>query len=290
MRSLILLIISAVFVIFAIVWYFFIAPQVNKGKIDINYKAQIDSVDNFYDEGLADYSGKIQSKTEFYFEKIEEKDGISIIKNVFDVRTPDGEPIFSVEREYGIDRDGRHAAGYGDRDRNGYLFAPQGLKKGQNFTYWHINYDGPANMEFQNGDNIFGLDVYRYKTKYENVDIDQTSNLGHLPGVPEERGINLDPVLELWIEPVSGHLVKYKDNTIAYYYDSFTKSRIHPWNNFGNTYLESSIAKQVSIAKSKKQSIQIMQWTPPIVAIIFSAVLSILAMLTRKSKANSGLA
>ncbi|MBI3633069.1 MAG: ABC transporter substrate-binding protein, partial [Candidatus Vogelbacteria bacterium] len=175
-----------------------------------------------------------------------------------------GEKIFAVERLYGIDaKTGKHVAGFGDKDRDGYLFAPRHLKTGEPFTYWHINYDGPAHMVFAGEENLFGLPVYRYETRYEGVKIDQTKNLGYLPGVGVTRGVELEPYLQLWIEPVSGHLVKYKDDTVAYYYDLKTGQRQNPWNHFSNTYTTESVKEQVELAQEEKFIITVTDYVVP---------------------------
>lgn len=152
-----------------------------------------------------------------------------------------------------------HRAGVGDTDRTGYLFAPKNLHK-QDFIYWHINYDTAATMKFLSEETILGLPVYRYEARYT---VDQTANLGHLPQVPETRGVNLDIQLQTWIEPKTGHMIKYQDDTTAYYYDKKTSTRIAPWNKFGNTYTDVSVREHVKNAREEKQKLLIIEWIIP---------------------------
>jgi hypothetical protein len=209
---------AGIFFILALWWVFILVPKLSLYRSDFSLKIDIASVDNLYDEVNNKFSGEKTSRTTFSYETTASKNGILTIDNVFDVRTLQGDSIFSVHREYGIDaRTGAHVKNFGDRNREGHLFAPKHLKKGQPFIYWHINYDGPAYMEFVSEEKLFGLNVYKYETNYQNVLIDQTKNLENLPGVGITRGIKLDPRLTLWIEPVSGRMVKYQDETIAYY-------------------------------------------------------------------------
>jgi hypothetical protein len=271
------------FIVTIPVWLWFIAPQITKLPRDFYYEAKIFSQDNFYDEEKQEFGKKINSNTNFYYQAVSEKNGVYEIKNVFDVKTPDGEPIFSAERLYGIDPvTSAHVKEFGDKDRSGYLFAPKGLRKDDKFTYWHINYDGPARMVFAEEEVILGLPVYRYESWYEGIDIDQTERLGHLPGVGITRGINLDPHLQLWIEPVSGHLVKYEDISTAYYYDLATGERLYPWNRFNNQYTNETIILQVSTAQNLKwKIIAVMRIIPLLLGIC--AVLLIFATM-RKNK------
>ena len=258
------------------IWMLLVAPYLIKIPDDFRYSVDIISKDNFYDASTGSYSGEIGSDTFFSYEVISRrKNNVLLIKNLFDVRSPSGAEIFSVERIYGIDRKtGMHVAGYGDKDREGYLLAPRHMKRGQDYTYWHINYDTPAQMLFQGEEIINGLKVYRYKEEYH---ADQTEDLTHLPNVGVTRGINLDIDLQTWVEPVSGRLVKYEDNTIAYYYDLHTRNRIHPWNKFSNRYSRGSVMEQVRFAKIEKQRILLIGRIIPLLfaVVIFAIFLSL---------------
>jgi putative ABC transport system substrate-binding protein len=263
----------------AAVWPWWIAPSLTKLPHDFSYRADIFSLDNFYDEAQQQFLGEKRSVTQFSYEVVDQKQESLIVKNLFDVRTVTGEKIFAVERLYGIHpKTGQHTANLGDKRRDGTLFAPKNLKKGTPFTYWHINYDGPALMTFANEENLFGLKVYRYFSRYQGVNIDQTENLKFLPGVGVTRGIQLDPYLQLWIEPVTGRMVKYKDETTAYYYNLATKERLHPWNKFGNTYQRSSVKKQVEIAKGQKAFFRLAQITMPVFLMLAAFVVLLLGL------------
>jgi CHASE1-domain containing sensor protein len=211
---------------------------------NFTYRANILSYDNFFDEHKNDFSGDILSKTRFSYNVEKKENNVLTIHNIFDVRKPSGNPIFAVERLYGIDQiSGEHINGYGDKNRNGYLFAPK--NPGREFTYWHINYDVPALMKFRGKERVEGLLVYRYECDYK---ADQTKNLGYLPGVPQQQGVEMDINLKLWVEPTTGYLIKYEDHTTGWFYDIKTKKRTHPWNRFHNQFEETSISNQVQNA------------------------------------------
>ena len=232
-----------------LIWILFVNRFYPAIPDDFTYRANILSYDNFFDENKNDFSGEIFSKTKYSYRVDKKQDRVVTIRNVFDVRKPSGEPIFAVTRLYGIDQiTGQHVYGFGDKNRSGYLFAPQNA--GNEFTYWHINYDAPALMKLRGEEEIEGLTVYRYECNYK---ADQTSNLTFLPGVPKERGVELDINLKLWIEPKTGYLIKYEDHTTAWYYDIKSKKRIHPWNRFHNQFEETSISNQIQIALLAKE-------------------------------------
>ncbi|MAZ40501.1 hypothetical protein CL654_00060 [bacterium] len=269
------LLISLLFFVAALAWYSFVAPELLRLPQGFNYQTEVLSLDNFYDEEEGRYLGDQRSVTRFSYDVIDEVDDVYIIDNVFSVQTPEGDPIFSTSQQYGINPvTQEHVPGYGNRDRKGYLFAPRNLKEGEPFTYWHINYDGPAELTYVGKEVLSGVETYHYESFYEGVPIDQTENLSGLPGVPEERGIIVEPHLELWIEPITGYLVKYQDDTIAYYYDQETKEKIAPWNHFKNSLSRSSIANNAEAALSLRQYTFNVQYVIPF--LLFVIALSIL--------------
>lgn len=231
-------------------WVGWASPQILQIPTDFSDTAEVVSVDNFFDETINDYHGEQYSKTVWSYQVVSSSEGNRVIKNDFAVSTLDNTPIFQVSRLYGIDpKTGQHVSGIGDRDRSGYLFAPRNLKKGQEFDYWHVNYDAPAYMSYVNEEYVQGVRVYKYESNYEGVTVDQTKNLDHLPEVGESRGVELEPKLQIWVEPITGRLIQYQDNTIAYFYDLKTHERLTPWNKFTNRLAESSVearAKQIN--------------------------------------------
>jgi len=251
-------------------WIYLAAPEILKLPRDFSYSADIVSVDDFYDHEAGDFGGEQFSKTEFSYHAVSGDGDRLFVRNVFDVRTQSGEPIFKTERLYGIDaKTGKHVRGLGDRDRDGYLFAPRGLKRGQPFTYWHVNYDGPARMTYVREESLYGLKVAVYETRYEGVKIDQTKDLGFLPGVGITRGVELDPHLTLWVEPVTGRVVKHEDETVAYFYDLLTHERIEPWNRFKNTYAEETVPGIVaSIRFQKYETLLVEDVVPLLLALV----------------------
>ncbi len=239
-----------VFVIFAGLFRFWLAPFFLKLPANFTYEGQLTSVDNFYDESLQKFAGEQYSKSNFSYRVTDSVSGIYSVENTFSVSTLDDQPIFSTVRNYGIDSiTWAQVPGFGDHDREGYLFAPSGLDPNESFTYWHVNYDAPAKMTFLESTTLFGLPVNHYESYYEDIWVDQTDSLDGLPGVPEERGIVVEPHLELWIEPASGYLVKYHDDTYAYYYDINTQEKLDPWNHFSNTFSDDSVQQHVKEAE-----------------------------------------
>lgn len=276
------LIIALILIVIAASWFFLISPELLKLNKSFKYEAEINSQDNFFNEETNTFDGEMRTVAKFSYEAQENTNNKSIldINNGFEVRTTEGEEIISINRVLGINKKTRqHNPNYGDKERNGFLFAPQELKKSNTFTYWHVNYDAPTEMKFVEEEVISGLKTYKYESYYTDATIDQTEQLTFLPEVGVTRGVNLEPHLQLWIEPVTGYLVKFHDETTAYYYNLETKERINPWNKFSNTIQKTSIEKNIKIAKDKKTAHILIKYITPITLAILGLSLLIAALL-----------
>jgi PAS domain S-box-containing protein len=263
------------------IWFFYVIPDLQKLPRNFQYSSEVESIDNFYDPLLKSYNGETKSRTIFSYQVEKIVNNVLIIKNDFDVRKLSGEKIFSVTRKYGIDQFTQsHLQQYGDHSREGFLFAPPNLHK-QDFTYWHVNYDVPARMKFIAEEDISGLKVYRYES---NFTADQTKDLTNLPEVGRTRGVNLNVHLTLWVEPQTGYLINYKDETTSYFYDLATGNRIYPWNQFRNTFSAFSIQEKANEAKKLLLSAQLVKEIIPLILFIFTLTWTVLTIFHRFNK------
>lgn len=261
-------IITGSFLIAVPIWLVVIAPYLKKLPSNFYYTADIFSFDNFYNSKLKRFEGQKISKTIFRYDTIARNKKMQTIRVIFDVKGLNDAPIFFVSRLYYIDPFNYQHVSFADVKRNGYLFAPRYVGK-KDFYYWHVNYNAPAKLKFVDKAEINGLTVYHYRANYS---ADQSENLSHLPGVPQKRGIKVDVNLNLWIEPISGWLVKYQDNTLAYYYDRQTGKITEPWNKFTNRYTQNSINTQIKQATFLKWKILFIDFGIPGIFILISLI------------------
>jgi signal transduction histidine kinase/CHASE1-domain containing sensor protein len=238
------------------VWIFLITPFLLQISDDFTYQADMVSVDNFYDEKLGDYQWEQYSDTQFSYEVVEKNGPILTIKNTFHVQTSAGKTIFHTAPLYAINSiTGQHVKGAGDRERSWYLFAPRWLNTTDTFSYWHVSNNQPVTMEYAWERFFFGLRLLKYESQNQEP-LDQTEFMHHLPGIPEERGIKLNNRISLWIEPISGYLVKFEDRSEEYFYfDRQTGEKIVPYNQFLNVYTDESFRDHIEQAKDAKQKV-----------------------------------
>ena len=274
------------FLLVGLALLFFIAPRFSYLSSDFSYQADVISHDNFYDEAAEKYQGELTSKSRFFYQTVASNNHVLDIEHVFDVRQLNDVPIFSVTRNYAIDaRTGRHVPEQGDVSREGYLFAPkEKIAKKDTFTYWHVNYNVPAQMEYQESIDVDGLELHRYRAY---ITADQTDDLTNLPQVPEERGIITEAVLDIWVEPVTGYLVRYQDIATAWYYDQSTGDKIVPWNSFSNTYSDLSYRFHVDQARKQRTLSIIFSIASPTIFIGIGLIFAVLFFLKKHKEKNT---
>lgn len=283
---------SACFLIL-IIWVRIALPHFFALPANFTYSSNVRSFDNFYDTAKGAYSGENQSDTRFLYKVVSQSEDVLTVANTFDVRTLDGKPIFSVIRKYGIDRiTVKHISNAGDHDRSGYLFAPKmkGLlaqipDKGT-FDYWHINYDTPAHMVYKSTEYLFGLNVYRYESDFV---ADQTKELsGVLPDVGKTKGIKLNVHLVIYVEPYTGKILQYNDDTYAYYYSLSNGDKLDPWNHFHNSTTQNSAAEQSKNIASEKTKMIIYEYFITIIFILLILILTSYTYINIFLKTKSG--
>ena len=237
-------------VIFFILLFFLwrnIAPFFLKMPQDFFYRANLLSLDNFYNNSTNEFEGENASITNFFYKINEVNGNTAIVDAVFDVRTIDGDPVFSVSRQYGIDRTSwQHTEIAGDRKREGHLFAPRRLAEGDSYIYWHVSYDAPIEMSYQETEYIEGVRLYKYRGT---VLVDATPGYSHLEGVPEEKGVKTESEIYLWIEPMTGRMINHTDSGVSFYFDYDTGERLSTINKYENKVEYPSVKEQLSIVK-----------------------------------------
>lgn len=74
----------------------------------------------------------------------------------------------------------------------------------------------------------------------------------------------------MWIEPVSGYVVKIEDRSEEYYYfDNKTGQKIAPYNQFLNTYTEKSVRDHVKAAFDARNRVLIVEFIIPTILVFF---------------------
>lgn len=236
-RSFGITLIGLIFLVLAGIIGYFNYANMYELEDDFSLSLEVVSFDNFYDVEAEVFTGEQQSVTDFSYKVIQSQDELRTVENRFDVETLAGEPIVNIVREYYINaQTGGHDDGLSHK--SGFLFGPRmrGFKPNYpdkaGFEYWHVNYNAPIFLSFIEEQTIFGQAVYVYEG---HAVVDQTTELGNIPGVGEQFGMKLYVFLRLYIDPVTGQLVSYEDKATAFFTDIDTGEELYPWNSFRNS-------------------------------------------------------
>lgn len=242
-------------------WRYVVLLELEKIPSDFSLKAELFSVDNFFDSEKNDFKGEEISKSLLTINVSFVQEDVLLLDTVFDVETLSGEQIFRAEKQFGVDaKTGKNVPGYGDQDREGFFLFPKHAEK-KSYTFWHYSFTKPVLLDFVGEEILHNLQVYHY-----------TGSLAEQKGihqwevgiVPEDTLIFSKVQVNVWIEPTSGYFVKLRDTGETFYHDPVTKQMLFPKNKYSNTFADDTIANQVLRAYRQKQSIILYEQLIPI--------------------------
>lgn len=244
---------------------------------NFSYSADMVGTDSYYDLANQRFSGERYSKVQLSYVSTGENKNVASIQNVLRAVTIAGDPVAVISQQRSIQRSSGQSLVQADPTRPEYLFAPRNLQKGQSFTFRHVTYDAPAVMNYSGQEELFGLTVYHYETQYETVGrLEQKNATGTLP---PGQGMEYEPRLQIWVEPVSGWLVKLSDDTTTYTYDKSTGKRLQVFNHFVSQFTDESVKQHVAYAKSLKRQQVFAHQTGPVLLIMAVFIVALVVAL-----------
>jgi hypothetical protein len=254
------------------VWIFRVTPELLKLPGDYSFKAESFGTEkDSYEIGGEFEPGFVYNGVRK--DEVTRVDGNTlVIEGIFDANTLDGTELFISEAEYGVDRVTRqNVKGFGNKDRDGYFIFPQKTEK-RSYDLWFPMYTDKITLDFQREDVVEGLDTYYFKGQAKKVD--DTDGYVFLDLIPESYFGYTDSVIEMWVDPTTGTLVKYRDDGISYYADKVNGENVHTFADWSNTWKDDTIANQVRIAQNEKQKIHLFErWIPILLGLISLAFL-----------------
>lgn len=159
-----------------------------------------------------------------------------------------------------------------------YVFAPRNLKPKQTFSFWYAPYARSAVMRYDGTEDLFGLQVYRYSADFSKSGTLPAANI-YNENLPNGQSLQYKPQMHVWIEPTTGWLLKYTENTTAYFYDTTTGVTFKPAYSYTNITTDESVSQQVAYAQALKLQLSIAREVlPAILLLIALTVLASLAM------------
>jgi len=99
---------------------------------------------------------------------------------------------------------------YTDAQSSETVLAPRDLKKSDEFYFRPPGADTAVLMKFDAQETINGLAVFRFKNERTVAQPSETASVSRKPG----ESLAMQETFEMWAEPTSGWLVKYKDSKL----------------------------------------------------------------------------
>jgi CHASE1-domain containing sensor protein len=279
------LIISAVLLLIALVMLWYESAHVLYVPPDFAYSADILSTDNAYDTVNNRFAGERYTRGKFFVRPIADApNGMVEVESNFESNALNGRPASAASQTYQVDpRTGKYASD-GSASEASYLFAPRHIQKETSFRYRHIAYEAPVRMDYADQETLFGLNAYRYESNFRDAARVELTNPSR--AVPEGEGVLYTPRIQLWIEPTTGWLLKYEEDTTLSYFDRATGERLRPYHTFTNVFTEESVRQHVQYARTIKQRISFGQQAAPSI-ILIAAILTALVILRRRLTISS---
>lgn len=252
---------------------------------DFSYSIDIISSDNLYSPEHQRYEGARYTKGTVSYSVVDDSNPPTV-RNVLQSIDIRGNIVANISRTRQVDaQSGKYLTKANDSSDPGYLFAPRNLAKGQSFTYRHVTYDTPAHMKYVGEDTIADVPVYHYRASF-NADTLIKQEDVKAEGIGANQGLAYQPTLDVWVEPVTGWLVNYRDDSTVVVYDKESGKTVRPYDRFSGRMSEESVLQQVAYARGLKYQLTFGNQIAPGI-MMFLVLIGVAAIWSARLKAQS---
>jgi hypothetical protein len=266
------------------VWRYLMVPELLKLPGDYSSEISLYGTENVYDETLNDFGGE-EAVQVVRRVTVEDLEGVIVkINDFFSSAYLSGEVFYKTDQDFIVDRVTKKIQG-----TDTYFEFPRNLTRGD-YSTWFYYLTEPFKVKFERDERILGLETYLFSYDLE---FDATSGFSEAdPLVPEVYNVKEVPSGKIWVEPVTGVIVKLVDRGDDYYVEKtgsiMSAPVVSPLFKWTATYSDDTIANQVRIAQNEKQKIILFErWIPILLGLISLAFL-IALFASRKVALKSG--
>jgi hypothetical protein len=192
---------------------------------------------------------------------ISNSQGVNIIQSSLNWYNEAGDLIFLSSGIYGVDQRTRaNVIGYGDVQRNGQFLFPTRLQPGT-YIFWDCMYIGPRQATFERAEMLNGIPVLVFSFIVNALN--ETSGYSYLPLVPERYLAHTNGTGLLWIEPLSGLIVKYEEKGVSYFVEPASGKKMEDFHIWSDGYTPASQAAQLKLAADLRlRTLLVETWLP----------------------------
>lgn len=205
------------------------------------YELVLNSHDNLFDPVKGVYEGEKRTLGTFTLENEAAYFFKARLAANFIVKSIDGKTIFECRRNYYLNRyRWTHTTLEDESHEKSYLFSPH-FNNGHPYIYLHISYNHPIRLVYQKETTLMGMRVFEYASTFQT---EQDKELKRIGVLKENEQSLLDVHLTVWVDPVTGWLIKYADEATVSIMDE-GGNLLRPWNRFRNMSKDETVAAHV---------------------------------------------
>ena len=227
-----------------------VAPSILELPKDYSLNIEYFSTNKEYDFDKSKWSEQLVSKSIREDKTIDSRDDHIIIESNFHVENLLGETLFSFSETYDVNQASLKAKNLNEEnEKNTYFRFPPFVKK-QNYHLINTDIIGAVNLEYKRSEPLKGLNTYVFG--FDKKNIDETAGYSRVNGVPEEYGVLTDTWGSMWVEPVTGRIVKFENFGNGTRVNKTTLKRDRIFTHWSKETIEVDILRSVKEAEQKK--------------------------------------
>lgn len=252
------------------IWYFVFLPLVTALPTSFSQTAKLSHTeDNRFTIG-GQWSGQTISTGEVLETVTKNEYRQAFISSKFDVQSLVGEPLFSLNQSFTVDRiTMKNYPSAVDPAGETYFYFPKRLSRSP-IRWWPGTFGEPLDLIFIDIETIKGLRVYHFRG--ERADINDTAGYEFLPMVPQKYYVLSRANLDVFVEPSSGTVVDYRDEGVSYY-AGLDKRRVWDLAKWSNKFTDLTIDERIEKAKESQRSLFLLEVITPLLLLLVSLLL-----------------
>jgi hypothetical protein len=258
-------------------WYFAVVPEFEKMPKDYSFNGVLAGTErpNYVVGGNSTefiaYNGIRNVKV------IKVNGDILEIEAYFKAEELGGQPLFEISQDYAINRKTREiVSGY---ERAGYLIPPADLKK-KDYIIQDMTLLVDNEYKFEREETIKGLRTYLFNGVINNLDT--TEGYEFLDLVPEKYSVEDDIDEQMWIEPITGIVIDFRQDGKSYYIEDGNK--IHQFTHYTNSFQSDTITAQILKAQNEKFKLMLLRIIIPFLFAVAMAIVILFLSFRREGK------
>jgi hypothetical protein len=272
----------ALFVLFLAVipvWLYLVVPELLKLPGDYSSHTNFWGTENVYNVDSNDFEGEeIVQVARRVTTKELDNDKIKL-NDFFSSAYSNGEIFYKTDQDFVVDRTTKKI-----QDTEVHFEFPRNVEK-EEYATWFYYLSEPFKVKFEQEEKILNLGTYLFS--YE-LEFDATPGFRDAdPLVPEMYNVKEVPSGKIWVEPITGIIVKLADEGTDYYVDKvgsvITAPIVAPTFRWTAEYTSDTVANQVRLAQNEKQKIQLYEIWIPILLVLISLAFLIALFASRRA-------